>query len=324
MNEKRDLSGILAIWVVICFTVIALFCATLFKNIQNGTYFAELLIYVIGVVGAVVLFKYKGVNYIKQSALCKKINFQSTIYVIAMGLGLVYFGSFFANTIYYGLELVGYKFTASDVSVTNITELLVNLVIVCLVPAFCEEFLIRGGVFQSMNKSQNCLKSILLSALFFAILHGSIVQTVHQFLMGISCAVILIVSKSLWYPIILHIFNNSFALIVTYLQNLSGQNEVLTATEFFTLQTFAWQVLFAIIGLGVAYFAFRAFLRKEERKVSEEYADSVMQSSLLKRVVFFDQEKKENQDFSQKVCYWGAVVVCVAFVVLDLIGGMAI
>ena len=118
--------------------------------------------------------------------------------------------------------------------------------------------------------------------------------------------------------------NNSFALIVTYIQNLSGQNEVLTATEFFTLQTFAWQVLFAIIGLGVAYFAFRAFLRKEERKVSEEYADSVMQSSLLKRVVFFDQEKKENQDFSQKVCYWGAVVVCVALVVLDLIGSMAI
>ena len=45
-GQSKDISGRLAVWVVISFTVIATLCATLFSFAENGTYFAQLLIYV--------------------------------------------------------------------------------------------------------------------------------------------------------------------------------------------------------------------------------------------------------------------------------------
>lgn len=322
-GQSKDISGRLAVWVVISFTVIATLCATLFSFAENGTYFAQLLIYAVAVVGAVMVSKSAGVDYFQNSLIKNKINFQSTVYVVIMGLGLLYFGSFFANIIYYGLELIGYTPSISDISVTNVTELVINLVFVGILPALSEEFLLRGGVLASMNKTEKCTKAILLSALFFAILHGSIVQTAHQFIVGIMCAILFIVGKSLWYPIVLHAFNNCFAVVMTYVQNISGLNEQsLTAVEFFAFDTLCVQVVLAIAGLAVAYYAFRAFLRKEERKLSEEYADSVVENSVLKRMSVFDLQEKSKPAKFERIAFWCAVGVCVLLVSFDFVGGL--
>ncbi len=323
LNERKDISGRLAVWVVICFTVIAMFCATFFNSFDNGTYYAQLLIYLIGIVGAIIISKSAGVDYFQNSLIKNKINFQSAVYVMVMGLGLLYFGSFFANAIYYGLELVGYTPIASDISVTNISELVLNLIFVGILPALSEEFLIRGGVFSSMNKTQKCTRAIILSAFFFAILHGSVVQTAHQFIVGIVCAMLLLVGKSLWYPIILHAFNNCFAVVMTYVTNISGMGEEsLTAVEFFAFDTLIIQALLAVAGFFVAYFAFRAFLRKEERKMGEEYADSVVQNPLFGRVVYFDKDEKIECKLFERIAFWCATGVCLLLIVLDFVGGL--
>ena len=197
LNERRDISGSLSLWVVICFTIIALVCATIFASMEYGSYISQLFIYLIAVVGAVILSKSKGVDYFQISSIKNKINFQSAIYVMAMGLGLLYFGSFFANTVYYGLELVGYTPIDSDISVTNVTELVVNLIFVGMLPALCEEFLIRGGVFASMNKTRKCTVAILLSAFFFAVLHANmLVSDCFGSLLGEICGIVAVFALS--------------------------------------------------------------------------------------------------------------------------------
>ena len=325
LNQRKDISGRLAVWVIICFTIIAMFAVVIFESFEYGSYITQLLIYVIAVVGAVLLSKNAGVDYFQLSQIKNKINFQSAVYVVVMGLGLLYFGSFFANVIFYGLEMVGYTPTISDISVTNLTELIVNLLFVGILPAISEEFLMRGGIFASMQNSMKCEKAIILSAFFFAILHGSVVQTAHQFIIGIACAMLFVVGKSLWYPIILHSFNNCFAVVVTYVLNLSGMGEQdLTAVEFFAIDTIIPQLVLAGVGFFVAYFAFRAFLRKEELKVGEDYVDKVVCAPILQRVEFFDKTEKEEKNRLQRVAFVCAVGVCVLLIAFDFAQGMGL
>lgn len=321
---QKDLSGRISLWVVICFTVIAYFLATLFYGVENGSYYSQIIIYLLLCVGCVLLSCAGGVNYFERSLVTKKVRPINIAYVLAIGVGLLYFGSFFANIVYYGLEYLGYTSTLPDITITNVGELILNLVFMCALPAFCEEFSVRGGVFASLKKSTNLLKAIILSSLFFAVLHGSATQLVHQFIVGTACAVLLVVGKSLWYPVILHAVNNGIAVVLTYIQSISDiELESITAVEFFTLDTLVPQLVMAVIGAVVAYFAFRAFLRREEREKSEEYADSVVNASIVKRVLAFDQDDNDfcPVNMNERILFFVALGVCIFFVGLDLVGG---
>ena len=291
---QKDLSGRISLWVVICFTVIASFVATFFYDIANGSYYAEIIIYGLLSLGCVLLSNRSGVNYFQRSLVTKKVRPVNIAYVVAIGVGLLYFGSFFANTVYYGLEYLGYTSALPEITIDTVDLLILNLVFSCALPAFCEEFSVRGGVFASLNKSTSLLKAVILSALFFAVLHGSVAQFVHQFIVGVVCAVLFAVGKSLWYPVILHAVNNGIAVVLTYIQSLNlVEVENVTAVEFFTLDVLIPQLVMAVIGAVVAYFAFRAFLRREEREISEEYADSVINAPIYKRILAFDEKEKE-------------------------------
>lgn len=83
-----------------------------------------------------------------------------------------------------------------------------GLLLLAVLPAFAEEFLMRGVVLNAASRKRDYSYAILITAGMFSLMHGNPIQTVHQFLLGAVLAYVVLVSKSLWAGIFLHFFNN--------------------------------------------------------------------------------------------------------------------
>lgn len=76
-----------------------------------------------------------------------------------------------------------------------------------------EEVLIRKIVFNSLRKRLNLIFAMLLSSLLFAVLHGDWLFLLSYTASGMVFAFIYVKSRTLLVPILVHILNNSIALI---------------------------------------------------------------------------------------------------------------
>lgn len=79
---------------------------------------------------------------------------------------------------------------------------------VALLGPIVEELLFRGLVFNFAKKIKGGYFPIIISSLCFGLWHEEPVQIVYTFLMGIVLGLIYERTKTLFYPIIIHILNN--------------------------------------------------------------------------------------------------------------------
>ena len=82
-----------------------------------------------------------------------------------------------------------------------------ELITLCLVPGFCEEFFFRGAILT------NCLpfgrtNAILISAFLFAMMHQNAEQVLYTFVAGIVLGVVYERTGNIWACTVLHILNN--------------------------------------------------------------------------------------------------------------------
>ncbi|MHB1276984.1 MAG: CPBP family intramembrane glutamic endopeptidase [Bacteroidia bacterium] len=96
-------------------------------------------------------------------------------------------------------------------------DLLFNLFMMALLPAFAEElFFRRVGLRLLYDSTGNVHMSIGISALLFALVHGQFFYLIPLFLFGIVLGYLAYWSRSLWLPVIAHFINNAFTLTITY------------------------------------------------------------------------------------------------------------
>lgn len=86
-----------------------------------------------------------------------------------------------------------------------------------LVPVF-EEILLRGLVFNELRKNMNLTLAIILQALIFGIYHMNMLQGIYASILGVFLGLIYVWTKSIYAPIIVHMFFNSSSLILSKLQ----------------------------------------------------------------------------------------------------------
>lgn len=96
----------------------------------------------------------------------------------------------------------------------NLTELLLNMGIFIFV-AIGEEVLFRGFILNNLMKSYNKYVALIVSSLFFSLLHLgnhfiSVLNLFDLFIAGILLGVTYIYTKRLWFPIALHFSWNFF------------------------------------------------------------------------------------------------------------------
>ena len=95
-------------------------------------------------------------------------------------------------------------------------ELLLVLTAAAATPALCEEFVFRGAVQSSFGRALSPWKTVLLTALFFAIFHLNPVTFIPLFMLGIVFGYATLKSGSIVPSIVAHFANNALAILILY------------------------------------------------------------------------------------------------------------
>jgi membrane protease YdiL (CAAX protease family) len=116
------------------------------------------------------------------------------------------------------------KVTKVFVAANDLPTLFLNLFVVALVPAVCEEFFFRGVLLQYTRFVFNFeWPAIIVSALVFSGFHGQFYGFLPRFVMGILLGLLYMRTSNIWAPVLAHFLNNAFAVLMSYFsKELSG------------------------------------------------------------------------------------------------------
>lgn len=109
------------------------------------------------------------------------------------------------------------ELTQSFLQMNNPTDLLINLLVIGLLPAFGEELLFRGVLYRlSIGISRSEHKAILVTAFVFSAVHMQFLGFIPRFVLGLALGYMRKWSGSLWLPMLVHALNNSMAVVLHY------------------------------------------------------------------------------------------------------------
>jgi membrane protease YdiL (CAAX protease family) len=143
-----------------------------------------------------------------------KISWQLWPAIIIFMCGLIILLADIDNLLNYFLPMPDF-FSDAFAAVLSNESMAVSIIYVVLLPGFMEEMMFRGIILNGFKENYPVKKAILLSALFFGVIHLNPWQFVTAFIIGIISAWICIKTKSLLPSIYMHLFNNGFFVFAT-------------------------------------------------------------------------------------------------------------
>lgn len=170
--------------------------------------------------------KIRGKNLIADMGFEKKFSPWVALLCVPLAVAVICLGSPLANAFIKLVELIGYKTeNVTSVVVDSGSDLALTLVFVALIPAIAEEYLFRGNIARGFAKN-GYFFAVLVSSALFALMHGNPLQLVHQFIIGVVCAVLYFSTRSLIPSILLHFLNNAIALVLGYFESMGKPIEL--------------------------------------------------------------------------------------------------
>lgn len=122
---------------------------------------------------------------------------------------------------------------------TSYIDLLVNVVVMAITPAICEELLFRGVLQNHLAKwFKNVHVAVWVSAIIFSAIHFQFYGFFPRMILGAALGYLLVYGKSLWLPIAAHCFNNFMAVVAAWslnkfevIQNVEAATPTYTTSE---------------------------------------------------------------------------------------------
>jgi len=87
------------------------------------------------------------------------------------------------------------------------------VLVIALTPAICEELVFRGFLLSGFRQLGNTWSAIILSSLFFAIVHGILQQSLNACILGIVIGYIAVKSRSILPCILYHLTHNTISVL---------------------------------------------------------------------------------------------------------------
>lgn len=151
------------------------------------------------------------------------------------------------------------KFLSGD----SIGRLLLNLVVIALVPAVCEELFFRGGLQQLLTKwFKNGHIAIWVTAAVFSLFHCDIFAFMPRFVLGVVLGYAFYYGGSIVVSSCMHFVNNALVVVLYYLY---GQGVVAISPEEPMELPMMWVVLGAVAGIALLYTMF--IMGNEKKKI---------------------------------------------------------
>lgn len=282
-NDKDAGWGYLfAVLVPLCFQLIASIVLSLVATKQGTTPvqlleidYVAAIYYTLNGLTFFALFCFFNKFRKKRAFSCAKIEFKfgwCNLIIICVLAVIVLFGfNYFINLLSYLMQLCGYNPDASlPLPLNNVGWLFINLLVLAVIPAICEELIYRGIIMNGLRQF-GTTTAVFVSAAIFAVAHGSAMQTIYQFILGAVLAYIVIKTGSLVASMIFHFLNNAMVLIVNYVLNVTNSQTL--AAVLGTETWSAFDIIFAIsmaIATAAATILLISFLKSKKKEVLYE------------------------------------------------------
>jgi uncharacterized protein len=117
----------------------------------------------------------------------------------------------------------------SFLKVNSTADLIINIIVIALIPAFCEEMLFRGALQRVViHLTKNPWAGIIIAAIVFSALHMQFLGFLPRMFMGIVLGALYWYSGSLWTSIIAHFIFNAIQVVgVAYMPELANDDKEL-------------------------------------------------------------------------------------------------
>ena len=212
-DKKRYISNRISLLLLCVLSLLLLLdiCTGLF--LKNLTNYEKVGIYI--VIYMIPIAVYKLLSKTKTSKLIPLsfIKLRHLPFVILFGLST----SIICAFINVGSTAILGRFidlSVNDSTVSFVSDrLFVTVLISVILPAVCEEFLLRGVALTEYSKYGVSVSVIMTSAIF-ALFHGNVVAIPSLFVAGVFYAVLTHLLKSVWPAVICHVINNALALYI--------------------------------------------------------------------------------------------------------------
>ena len=164
------------------------------------------------------LFVGKNVKQTFADAGFKAISGKMIIISILLGIVLYAINSFVAQTFASIISMLGYESVklGSSSQTLSYFSLFKELVLSCLLPGFCEEFLHRGIMLHANKKYSNPRYALIISSILFGLIHLNINQFFYATILGALMGYIALVSDSIFPSMIIHFMNNALSTYFYY------------------------------------------------------------------------------------------------------------
>ena len=138
---------------------------------------------------------------------------------------------------------------------TTTGALVINLLVMAVTPAVIEEIFFRGTLQQVLVKWwKRPFWAILVTSFVFALVHFQLFNLPILTILGFLLGLVFYWSKNLWYPIMLHFFNNGMLVVILWLE-ARGDLDRGTSEEV-NINTLG-VVISCLFGLAFIYFFYR-------------------------------------------------------------------
>jgi membrane protease YdiL (CAAX protease family) len=168
-------------------------------------------------IGVVVFYYYRKRHIVRPPYRFDRLSAYQVSWGLVMGIGCVFLSQLILMiSEYIGIlnfdNLESYDQLISSIIGQSPTWLI--LLTVGIVAPIAEELLFRGLIFHMFNRHLNIKVALIIQGLLFGAFHMNLVQGVYASVLGIVLGLAYLLTGSLWIPILLHIVNNSVALLL--------------------------------------------------------------------------------------------------------------
>lgn len=150
-----------------------------------------------------------------ESGFKKTFNVKTIVFVVTLALGIYFFTTVFA-------EFIAWAIPGSAELLNTIMQMstegneVVGLIYIALLGPIAEELAFRGVALRISKKAFGIVGSVILTAVMFGIMHMNPLQSLYAIPLGAAYAFVAYKFKSIVPTCIMHIINNSTAMILSY------------------------------------------------------------------------------------------------------------
>ncbi|MDB5226391.1 MAG: putative metal-dependent rane protease [Bacteroidota bacterium] len=135
---------------------------------------------------------------------------------------------------------------------------ILNLFTVAMLPAVCEEWIFRGTLQKQLCEKLNIHIAVLLSAVFFSLIHFEFSGFLPRVFLGIFLGYLFYYSGSLWTNIFAHVVNNTAQIVIMYLSTVGIYKGDVENPE----MPKTWELIIYTLGFIALWYVFYIFSQK--------------------------------------------------------------